>query len=173
MPELLRKISHFYVRDKLHMHSHRQSCYMPKPSCHKVENRWTFFPWCKRKSQCHSWLSDYFGTLHVTGLEAFVFRHIDTAATSGPFTSSSRTISVWVSPPFFSSAGRGWFSGMVGAQMIKIGYIRPKAQQAAEELKRGGGRGGRRNESNERWQRIQIDRRRWKEKGESVLVEGK
>jgi len=81
---------------------------------------------------------DYFGTLHVGGLEAFVFRHINTSAMSGPFTSSSWTILSFSA--FFSSAGFSrLIQRMVGAQMIKIGYIRPKAQQAAGE---GGGRGG-------------------------------
>lgn len=82
---------------------------------------------------------DYFGILHVSKLEAFLPRHINTSAMSGPLTSSSWTIHS-VSPPFLSSAGFSrLIQRMVRAQMIKIGYICPKAQQAAGE---GRGRGG-------------------------------
>lgn len=80
---------------------------------------------------------DYFGTLHVTGLEAYVFRHINTTATSSPFTSTSWRILSFST--LFSSAGRGLIQRVVRARMIKIGCIRPEAQRAAEE---GRGRGG-------------------------------
>lgn len=112
----------------------------------------------EEKSQCHSW-RDHFGTSHVSGPEAYVLRHIYTTAVSSTFTSSSWTIQTF-SAFFSSSAGRGWFSGWFGRKWSKIGYIRPKAQQAAGEGMGGGG-----SESNERWQRIQIERRsrrRWK-----------
>lgn len=97
MPELLRKISHFRCHvnrdDAKQSQTDTQSCFMPKPSCQEVQlNLFPLTSQCGRKSQCHSLTCDYFGTLHATGLEAFVFRHIDTAATSSSFTSSSWTI---------------------------------------------------------------------------------
>ncbi len=79
---------------------------------------------------------DYFGTLHVTRLEAFVFRHINTTAMSSPFTSSSWTILSFSA--LFLICWKRLIQRRVEAQIIKIGYIRPKAQQAARE---GKGRG--------------------------------
>lgn len=69
---------------------------------------------------------DYFGILHVSEMEAFLLRHINTSAMSSPLTSSSWTIPS-ISTLFLISCFQPVDSAMVGAQMIKIGYIHPKA----------------------------------------------
>ncbi len=71
---------------------------------------------------------------------------------SGPFTSSSWKIQSF--SLLFSCAGWGWFSGWFGRKWSKSGTfvlklsMQPRSEEGKEE-----------NESNERWQRIQIEKR--------------
>lgn len=95
--------------------------------------------------------------MHVAGLGAFVFRHIGTTATSITVTSSSRTS--LTSSGLFSSTGNWWFSGWCGWSDRKLLHSswssaggRGAGAWASEE-----GRWRGQNESNERWQRIQME----------------
>lgn len=75
-----------------------------------------------------------------------MFRHINT---SSSFTSSILDNSEFLYP--FVIFWQRLIQQMVGAQMIKISYISPKAQQAAElGREEGECEGGEENESNER-----------------------
>lgn len=123
---------------------------------------------CGRKSQCHSWLVITLAHCMLPG-----WRHLCSGTlTPLPCQALSHHLpgQFWVSPPFFSSAGRGWFSGGLGRKSSKSAtFVLKLSRRPGRE--EGGGREWVKREMTENSNR-EKEQRRWRRGEKERLLVG-